>query len=213
MNTRIGLLGILLCVSAAFSQEVYGTYGHYRSITVNTSSTGANVAATQYKFPVLIRLNSSNFNFALAKGDGRDVRFSKTNTLPLKYQIENWDSAGQSASIWVLLDTVLGNSNVAKFRMYYGKAGVADSSKGSAVFDTGNGFQGVALRRVVDRETTRTEQGDSEGGALDLGLGEFLAGVAHHQDRVGVGQQAQRRATLRECSRRCNAGTDPAILG
>lgn len=155
VNTRIGLLGILLCVSAAFSQEVYGTYGHYRSITVNTSSTGANVAATQYKFPVLIRLNSSNFNFALAKGDGRDVRFSKTNTLPLKYQIENWDSAGQSASIWVLLDTVLGNSNVAKFRMYYGKAGVADSSKGSAVFDTGNGFQGVFHLAEATNDTIR----------------------------------------------------------
>ena len=30
-----------------------------------------------------------------------------------------------------------------------------------------------------------------------LGLGELLAGVAHHQHRVGVGQQTQRRRQVR----------------
>lgn len=131
-------------VTLSLGQEVYGTWGRYRNFSVNTTAGGANVSATLLNYPLLVRLNATNFNFALAAGNGRDIRFAKNNSLPLKYQIESWDSAAQSANVWVLLDTVLGNSsNASRFRIYYGKAGAADSSNGAVVFSTANNFQGV----------------------------------------------------------------------
>ena len=154
--SSLSMAGVLGLCALGHSQELYGTWGHYRNITVNTTSSGANIAATQYNVPVLVRLTNANFNFALAAGNGRDVRFSKTNTLPLKYQIESWDSAGQSAAIWVLVDTVLGNSATASFRVYYGKASAADSSNGAAVFSTANNFQAVFhLGETVANDTIR----------------------------------------------------------
>ena len=159
-NRMIQLLsaGVLGLFATSFGQEVYGSWGHYRALSVNTTAGGANVASTQFNVPVLVRLNSTNFagGFALAAGNGRDVRFAKTNTLPLKYQIESWDSAGQSAAVWVLMDTVLGNNaNAAKYRIYYGKSGTADSSNGAAVFSTANNFQGVFHLNEATNDTAR----------------------------------------------------------
>lgn len=47
---------------------------------LNTSPTGADVAGTVTNFPVLVRLRANNFDFSLAKADGSDLRFSKTNS-------------------------------------------------------------------------------------------------------------------------------------
>ena len=136
---NLGVAAMLGLATLTLGQEVYGTWSHFRALYVNTTAGGANVSETLLNYPLLVRLNSTNFNFALATGNGRDVRFAKTNTLPLKYQIESWDSVNQTASVWVLMDTILGNNvNTAKCRIYYGKSGTADSSNGAAVFSTAN---------------------------------------------------------------------------
>jgi hypothetical protein len=112
-------------------------------IVLNTSATGANDTGNVLNFPVLVRLNAGNFSFSQAKTNGEDVRFAKSDTTPLYYEIEQWDSASGAAELWVKVDTVLGNNSSQFIKMYWGNPAAASASNSAAVFDTANGFQGV----------------------------------------------------------------------
>ncbi|MCD6023886.1 MAG: hypothetical protein K0Q91_802, partial [Fibrobacteria bacterium] len=93
---------------------------------------------------MLVRLGAEDSDiFTAAKAGGADIRFDKLNGTHLPYQIESWDAVGKSAAIWVLMDTVKGNSSAQNVRMRWGNAGAFDSSSGTAVFDTAKGFKAV----------------------------------------------------------------------
>ena len=145
MKKQLGLLTFLVCATLATAQEVYTTWTGHKNVILNTAASGANVSSTVTAFPVLVRLGAADSNiFIQSVGSGADLRFTKTNnTTRLAHQIEKWDSAGKSAAIWVLVDTVRGNINNQSVRIHWGKSGAADSSSGSAVFQTSNGFQAV----------------------------------------------------------------------
>jgi hypothetical protein len=114
---------------------------------LNTTASGAGVAGNVMDFPVLVRLSPAQFDFSQAAASGADIRFTKSdNMTPLPYEIEQWDSAGLSATLWVRVDTVYGNSSDRYFVMHWGAStgpATVSHSKGSAVFDTATGFQGV----------------------------------------------------------------------
>jgi hypothetical protein len=117
-----------------------------RVVFLNTTGNGAGVFSDVANFPVLVRLNSGNFNFSQAKAGGADLRFAKADTTPLPFEIERWDSAAGYAEIWVKLDTVKGNSGNQSFVMYWGAStspATVSLSNGATVFDTTAGFQGV----------------------------------------------------------------------
>jgi hypothetical protein len=130
-----------------FSQENYSTWSDSQRVYINTTSSGANVANAVANFPVLIRLNPTNFTrFSRTKPLGADIRFATSSGVHLNYQIERWvDGANNAdtAEIWVKVPSVTGNNNTQFIRMYYGKANAADSSNGRMVFETANGFIGV----------------------------------------------------------------------
>jgi hypothetical protein len=92
---------------------------------------------------MLLRLTSSNFNFAQAQDNGGDIRFASSLGKKLSYQIERWNRASQLAEVWVLADTVKGNNGTQYITMYWGNPGVASKSNGVTVFSTSNGFAGV----------------------------------------------------------------------
>jgi hypothetical protein len=132
-----------LLASAAFSQENYTLWANNRPLQLNTTVSGANVAATQLKFPVLVRLGTADsMVFKQSIGKGADIRFAKTNGTRLQHHTELWDSVGRTAAIWVLVDSVKGNSTTF-LNLYWGRSGAADSSKSTAVFDTTNAFRAV----------------------------------------------------------------------
>lgn len=133
----------LICAMSVHGQEDYTQWTYSRNIVINTSATGYNIASALNNFPYLIRLNSSSFDFAQAKGKGQDIRFSNASNVHLSYQIAKWDSAVQSAALWVKVDVISGNNSTQYIRMYWGRSAAADSSKGSAVFSTAQGFAGV----------------------------------------------------------------------
>jgi hypothetical protein len=124
--------------------ENYATgWSQHRDWWLNTQLNGASIPTATYNFPVLVRLDSNSINFAQTTGGGRDLRFSKAdNATRLPHQIDTWDSAGKRAAVWVLVDTVpaLG---VKALRMHWGNASAANTSSGSAVFRTTDGYQGV----------------------------------------------------------------------
>jgi hypothetical protein len=116
---------------------------HSMQVHLNTTAAGANVAGNVMNFPVLVRLNSSNFNFADAKSGGDDIRFTKSDGSLLSYEIERWDAPSKAAEIWVKLDTVFGNDSTHFITIYWGNPNAASGSNSASVFDTSNGFQGV----------------------------------------------------------------------
>jgi hypothetical protein len=140
----------MMSAAALVAGEAYSTWGYHKFIAVNTrrlasGSQDGGIYSDQYKFPVLVRLDSANFaaSFGQSFGRGADLRFTKLgDSVRLAHEIERWDSAGKKAEIWVKVDTIKAQS-VNIFRMHWGKLGAADSSQGSVVFDTAEGFQAV----------------------------------------------------------------------
>jgi hypothetical protein len=118
-------------------------WNYSRRCVCNTTFSGANVAGNVLNFPALIRLSNSNFNFSEAKSDGSDLRFSKSDSTPLAYEIERWDAVQGSAEVWVRCDTIYGNDSTHFMTMVWGNPGAATASNSAAVFDTAQGFQGV----------------------------------------------------------------------
>jgi Concanavalin A-like lectin/glucanases superfamily/Domain of unknown function (DUF2341) len=114
-----------------------------KKLFLNTTATGANVAGIATDFPILVRLNGTNFKFADAKPDGADLRFTKSDGTSLPYEIERWDASQSSAEIWVKADTVFGNDSTHFMTMYWGNSNAAGASNSAAVFDTAAGFQAV----------------------------------------------------------------------
>jgi len=114
-----------------------------KKLVLNTTASGAGVAGTVTNFPVLVRLTGTNFAFENAAPGGADIRFTKFDGTPVNYEIEQWDSIGRQATVWVKIDTVFGNDNSHYINMYWGASNATSASNSAAVFDTTDGFQGV----------------------------------------------------------------------
>ena len=70
-------LAVVVVSGTAFGQ--YPGWKNTGSLFLNTTPDGANLPATASEegFPVLVRLHKDFFNFAEAKPNGEDVRFSR----------------------------------------------------------------------------------------------------------------------------------------
>jgi len=130
-------------VIASSDTVILTQWMHTAKVMLNTTASGANISQNILDFPVLVRLNSGNFNFSQAKPNGEDVRFFKTGNSALAFEIEDWDSATATATIWVKTDTIYGNNNSQYFSMLWGNPSAKTNSNPAVVFDTGNGFRGV----------------------------------------------------------------------
>jgi hypothetical protein len=105
-------------------------------LCLNTTAAGAGVAQDIMGFPAIVRLTRDNFDFTQSNAGGSDIRFARSDTVRLPYEIERWDAASQRAEIWVKVDTIYGNNGSQTLTMYWGNAAAADSSNSAAVFDT-----------------------------------------------------------------------------
>jgi hypothetical protein len=124
---------------------LYQAVSTTKKIAVNTTSGngGAGVAAMVLKFPLLVRLDKTNFDFSVVNKLGAPLGFQKSDGSALPFEIERWDSAGGQAQIWVLADTVFGGDSTHFFIMNWSAYGPAPRQNSAAVFDTANGFQAV----------------------------------------------------------------------
>ncbi len=171
------------------SYEQFFTWQNKKSLYLNTEPSGADITGNIVAFPVLIRLTQSNFDFSQAHADGSDIRFSKANGSPLAFEIEQWDVAGQTASVWVKVDTVYGGNSTQFIQMYWGNQRAKNESNGKAVFDTANGFAGVwHLNEVngdVSDATVNAGTGKNEGTVT--GTGAIGNGRIFDRNRISMG--------------------------
>ena len=144
MNNKMLLIAASLL--AGFISQAAADYPGWPrsgSLYLLTTPDGANIPETAREdgFPVLIRLHKDFFDFASAKPNGEDVRFSADGKA-LAYQIEQWDAATGTASIWVRVPTIRGNTK-QELQVHWGKADAVSESNGSAVFNASNGYLSV----------------------------------------------------------------------
>lgn len=98
----------------AINAMVENDFNHRIPITVSGWS-GSQLA----NFPVAVRVSAGNptgFSYADAAQDGSDIRFMLQDGTVLSYEIDTWDTAGESL-VWVKLPAL---KNGAAFTMLYG---------------------------------------------------------------------------------------------
>jgi hypothetical protein len=141
--TPAELSGVGAPSDSSVTVVIPAAWRYSRRIILNTTPSGADIAGGVTNFPVLVRLTSENFDFGQAKSRGADIRFTKSDTFFLPYDIERWDSAKGAAEIWVKVDTVRGNDGTQSITMHWGNPGAVDGADAAKVFDTAAGFSAV----------------------------------------------------------------------
>ena len=141
------ILFLASALLAGFAPQGFAAYTgwkHVGSVYLLTTPEGANLpaSAAESNFPVLLRLRKESFNFSQAKPNGDDLRFATTSGAPLAYQIEQWDAAAGTASIWLRLPSIKGNTR-QEIKVLWGKADALSESNGKAVFNESNGYLSV----------------------------------------------------------------------
>ncbi|MEJ1972697.1 MAG: DUF2341 domain-containing protein [Lacunisphaera sp.] len=121
--SRLFLLLALLTASAQAASWWNSDWTQRKSITIDTTATGASTTEDIAAQAVLVRLTDGNFQFAAAKPDGSDLRFvaADDKTL-LPYHIEKFDGLLNEALVWVRVPAIKASAKTALW-LYYGKRG------------------------------------------------------------------------------------------
>jgi hypothetical protein len=168
------------------------------------SFTGADIAAPLDNFPILVKLDSSRFDYSLTRDHGEDVRFLDTDEhSSLPYEIERWDESGTSL-VWVRVPSLSPHAGEADYIwMYFGNANAPDGQSGDLVWSEYESVYHLADDHVAS-DLVRDSAGGRHGhnhaseGPMDptvslsaknvaeghLGLGLKLANLAGEGSRV-----------------------------
>jgi hypothetical protein len=153
----------MLCTLVGAASAQFPGWQHCGSMYILTTPDGANLptAAVEDGFPLLVRLHQDFFDFSQAKPKGEDIRFATGTGDVLPYQIEQWDPAAGTASIWVRMGQIKGNAR-QELKLYWGKADAVSQSSGSAVFNESNGYLSVwHMNEPVQDEVGTLESKDA----------------------------------------------------
>ncbi len=138
------LVGIALLLGAVGAAgEDLSQWRYSQRVALNTTASGADVATDVSNFPLLIRLDHTNFVFANAAENGRDLRFLDSDGTFLAYEVEVWEPDQGVAAVWVLIPQVEGSSTQDHITMYWGKNDAVDVTSQGVVFSPDNGFAAV----------------------------------------------------------------------
>ncbi|MBD3419981.1 MAG: DUF2341 domain-containing protein [Chitinivibrionales bacterium] len=150
-------MAILCCIQSSYAQ-----FNITRRLFINTTGSGAATTAGIADYPLLLRLDSSNFDFSTTQKNGEDIRFRAADgSTPLPYEIERWDSAGAKAEIWIRIDTIKANDSTQFVYLLWQNDAAVDSSTPSSVFDTANGFLAVWHFNQTGESTRRDATGNA----------------------------------------------------
>ena len=141
-----------------------------------------NSAEDLIDFPVLVSLNPSDLpGLDLSAVVGADVRFiDRTTGAELKYEVEGWDGAADTATVWVKVPQIDGSSNTDHIWLYYNYNGTATYDQSAAdeqaVWDPN--YAGVwhlneATGATVIDATSNANDGTPEAGPAEASTGKI----------------------------------------
>ena len=116
----------------SFTTENLASWAGYHTLRATNSNAGN---LTDYQ--VRIQVSNVWFNFADARSDAADIRFSDAGGgTAYPHYIADWDSNAQTGVIWVKVPSISGSNGTADFRMYYGNNSATSipTTAGESVF-------------------------------------------------------------------------------
>ncbi len=137
---HLALLTLVLCAALhpapALAAWWNGDWTARAKITLDTSSSGANISDPIGTIPVLVRLHSGNFQFDKAKQDGSDIRFvAGDDKSPLSFHIEKFDSLLGEALVWVNVPDLKPGAQTVLY-VYYGNTKASSAGDAKATYDS-----------------------------------------------------------------------------
>ncbi|MBQ3807873.1 MAG: DUF2341 domain-containing protein, partial [Kiritimatiellae bacterium] len=115
MKSSLCALAALFIASPALADVLDTTLFSKKSVLTISGYSGSTTLAN---FPVLVRLSAgSPSGFAYADVTNGDIRFADANGNSLPFEIEKWDSSGES-HVWVSVPSLSGQATT--ITMYYG---------------------------------------------------------------------------------------------
>ena len=126
-------------------------------------------------FPLLVRLNKDAFDFTQARASGEDIRFALRDGQRLAYQIEQWDPQAGTASVWLRIPEIGGDS-LQEIHVYWGNSDATSESDGKAVFNASNGYLSVWHMNNPVEDSVGTLPSDDTGTTGTVGM----VGEARH---------------------------------
>lgn len=125
-------------------------------------------------FSIKLTLNSSNFNFELARSDGKDLRVGEwsNGTRILNMWIATWDNTSRIAVVWLKIPSLLANDTKTLY-VYWGNSsdsGISDVDSVGFLFADGfdeNYVDNIALSKTVSQSVDYPNQPSSAELAVD----------------------------------------------
>ena len=161
-------------------------------LRLNTTPSGASVGIDVFSFPMLVRLDSDNFDFTQVRDGGTGIGFFKPDSTRLPFEIERWDSTARKAEIWVSMDTVQGATDTQTVwmrRAAYGSlaTGTEPSSSGADVFPYKKGYVGVWHLGTASGDRPDATGNGHWGRPIGYEGDEKVEGVVGPADSLGTG--------------------------
>ncbi len=121
--------------------SAYSQWANSCKIYINSSS--IDLTGGIGKFPLLVRLDHTTFDFNQVSADGKGLLFTSSKGRQLPFEIERWDSVGTNAALWVLVDSISAHNSSQYINLFWGNSKADNFSSGKQVFDTTLGFRAV----------------------------------------------------------------------
>lgn len=129
-------------------QEQLSDWNYQKDIVISIPG-NLQITGELTDFPVIVKLDNSNFNFSEAIINGQDIRFAK-NGIIIPNEIESWDSETGKAFIWVKIPKIISGLQNQIVTMYWGNAAATISSRSPLVWD--KNFKAVYHMNTFDAE-------------------------------------------------------------
>ena len=108
--------------------------------------------------------------------------FTSESGAVLAHEVDEWDAAGGTASIWVRVPRIEGNARQS-LRMHWGKADAASASDGKAVFNESNGYLSVWHLGDTVRDEVGTLESKDTGTSVTNGI---IGQSRHFPGKAGI---------------------------
>ncbi|MDB5106172.1 MAG: LamG domain protein jellyroll fold domain protein [Fibrobacteres bacterium] len=171
--------------------EDYSRWNFKRTVTFNTTSTGAVISGPVAGFPMLLRFVKGTLDFTQFMAGGKDIRFADKDGTHLPFEIERWDPVLSEAEIWVRVPLVKSNTAADFVTMYWGNGLAPAGAARGSVFRPQDGFAGVWHFDEKDGDAVDAISGSGTGSVA--GATRDVAGIiggafrfAGGSDHVGI---------------------------
>jgi len=133
--------------------EDLSSWQYSKILTLKSDTLTSQLTGSDVPFPLLLRLNSTNFNFEQARDDGADIRISNMSGEILDHEIEYYDRFSKEGIFWVNISHLSDTIDTISLTLHWGNNAAPSFSSSSLTFEQSGmaSYETVwHLHRVID---------------------------------------------------------------